>query len=291
MMDCTATKWETKVEWLFFPAALVSHLVDSASGVLAIQTVSLSLFRFDGLTARLWAFSQMGLARRALARTPDIGFWKLCGSGTGEGFTPVPNTGVYAILATWPDRATAEARVADAPVFGRYAARAAEAWHLFLTATSARGAWSGRNPFTVASPPVPDAPVAALTRATVKPGVAARFWRRVPDISTAIGADRNVLFKIGIGEVPLLHQVTFSIWPDAASMAAFARAEGPHARAIAAVRAGDWFAEELYARFTIDGQRGSWGGGDPLAGAVADADGRASRRRDISNSNTDRLTG
>ena len=50
-----------------------------------------------------------------------------------------------------------------------------------------------------------------------------KFWNRVPDISAVIGADRNVLFKIGIGEVPLFHQVTFSIWPDVQSMTAFAR--------------------------------------------------------------------
>ena len=45
--------------------------------------------------ARLWALGQMGAARLSLrARCRDIGFWKLCGSGTGEGFTPVPNTAV-----------------------------------------------------------------------------------------------------------------------------------------------------------------------------------------------------
>jgi spheroidene monooxygenase len=76
--------------------------------------------------------------------------------------------------------------------------------------------------------------------------------------------DGHVAFKIGIGEVPLLHQVTFSIWPDTASMAAFARADGPHAQAIRAVREGQWFSEELYARFRILGDLGSWGGGSPL---------------------------
>ena len=70
----------------------------------------------------------------------------------------------------------------------------------------------------------------------------------------------SVAFKIGIGEVPLLHQVTFSVWPDAASMAAFARADGPHARAIRAVREGDWFSEELYARFHLIGTTGQWQG-------------------------------
>ena len=108
-------------------------------------------------------------------------------------------------------------------------------------------------------------PIAALTRATIKPRILTRFWGRVPDISRMIGADPNVVFKIGIGEVPMLHQVTFSIWPSAREMAAFARTNGPHAEAIRAVREGAWFREELYARFSILGDSGTWGGVSPLS--------------------------
>jgi spheroidene monooxygenase len=104
----------------------------------------------------------------------------------------------------------------------------------------------------------------ALTRATMRMRTFLRFWRRVPDISAVIGQDPNVIFKIGIGEVPLLHQVTFSIWPDAASMANFARGDGPHGRAIRAVRDEGWFREELYARFAIIDHWGSWNGTSPL---------------------------
>lgn len=206
----------------------------------------------------------MGLARRAMARVPDIGFWKLCGSGTGEGFTPIPNTGVYAILACWPDQDTADKRLAEADVFQRYQARASECWTVFLRTTSVRGAWSGQTPFRSGASD-PGRPVAALTRATIKPAAALKFWRRVPDISRMVGSDPNVAFKIGIGEVPLLHQITFSIWPDPEAMAGFARTNGPHAAAIRAVREGNWFSEELYARFDILGQRGSWDGTNPLS--------------------------
>ncbi len=129
--------------------------------------------------------------------------------------------------------------------------------------TSARGEWDGRAPF-IAEGSNTKGPIAALTRATVKPINALRFWRRVPDISQVIGDDPNVLFKIGVGEVPLLHQVTFSIWPDSASMAEFARRDGPHARAIKAVRDGAWFREELYARFRLEAVQGQWDGGHPL---------------------------
>lgn len=229
------------------------------------QVVSLCLFRFDHWRDRLWALAQMALARRPLGRLPGIGFFKLMGAGTGEGFTPLPDPGVVAILTTWPDLATAEAQVAGAEVFHRYRARASEAFVLHLAPVSARGRWSGQEPFVTGEAPLASGPVAALTRATIRPRVLMRFWRRVPAISARIGTDPHVRFKIGVGEVPWLHQVTFSIWPDAAAMADFARAGGPHAEAIRAVRAEGWFAEELYARFTIRAHSGSWGGIDPLA--------------------------
>jgi spheroidene monooxygenase len=231
--------------------------------VVTIKTVSLSFFRFAPGLARVWAFAMMGLARPGMSRIDGIGFWKLCGSGTGEGFTPVPNTGVYAILATWPDLETAQRQISTAKIYQRYRARAKEDWTVFLSPTSVRGQWSGVTPFE-ADHPADAGPVAALTRATIKPRAALRFWKRVPDISTVIGTDDNVVFKIGIGEVPLLHQVTFSIWPDTTTMANFARADGPHARAIKAVRAGDWFQEELYARFQVTACDGTWNGQPPL---------------------------
>ncbi len=228
------------------------------------QITTVSFFRFARWRDRAWALAMMGAARLAMARIPDVGFWKLCGSGTGEGFTPIPNTAVYAILCTWPDADTARARLATSSIFNRYRARADESWTIFLTPTSARGAWSGQQPFDPVAEAV-DGPVVALTRATIKPGILHRFWGRVPDISRMIGSDPNVVFKIGIGEVPWLHQVTFSIWPGAAEMAAFARTNGPHAAAIKAVRDGAWFREELYARFAILEDSGTWGGVSPLA--------------------------
>ncbi len=227
------------------------------------QAVSLSFHRFSGLRNRLWALGMMGAARLPMARIPDIGFWKLCGSGSGVGFTPIPNTAVYAILATWPDADTARQRTRLDPLFARYRARAAETWTVFLTPTSSRGDWSGRTPF-LPSGTEPAGPLAALTRATIRPSILARFWRRVPRISDVIGRDPNVLFRIGIGEVPWLHQVTFSIWPDAATMANFART-GAHAEAIRAVREEGWFREELYARFAVHSSTGTWNGAAPLS--------------------------
>ena len=228
------------------------------------QTTTITFFRFERWRDRAGALAMMGGARRALARVPDLQSWKLCGSGTGEGFTPLPNTAVYAILCTWPDADTARDRLGNEGIFARYRARATEHWTVYLSAESARGAWSGQQPFSTVAEPV-SGPIAALTRATSKPRILTRFWGRVPDISRMIGSDPNVMFKIGIGEVPMLHQVTFSIWPGAHEMAAFARTNGPHAQAIRAVREGAWFREELYARFAILDDSGTWGGVSPLS--------------------------
>ncbi len=216
----------------------------------------------------------MGFARLAMQQEKRALFWKLCGSGTGEGFTPRPNWGVWAILAVWPDEDAARQATATSPVWRRWHDRADESWTVFLDPVSARGRWTGVNPFrpdvnpTGTQPSDSTLPLAALTRATLRPSRALRFWNRVPPISAMIGSDPNVAFKIGIGELPLLHQVTFSIWPDTASMAAFARGDGPHGRAIRAVREGNWFNEELYARFRLLGAVGSWHGVDPLAGLI-----------------------
>lgn len=230
---------------------------------MSTQVVTVSVFRFRGL-ARLWAFGQMGLARRPLRRLEGVQFFKLMGAGTGEGFTPVPDSHAIAILVAWPDMATARRQLREAPVFRRYRARAQECWTVYLSPRSAWGAWSGQMPFYPHPGASDGGPVVALTRATIKPSILLKFWGRVPDISRAIGADPNVIFKMGVGEVPWFHQMTFSVWPDTASMAAFARAAGPHASAIRAVREGGWFREELYARFALLASEGQLQGRDPL---------------------------
>jgi spheroidene monooxygenase len=97
-----------------------------------------------------------------------------------------------------------------------------------------------------------------LTRATLRWNAMLQFWKQSPAISTKIGMNEDVLFKIGLGEVPLRQQLTFSIWPDIKQMSEFAHQSDPHRSAIQKVRQGDWFKEELYARFNITAIDGHW---------------------------------
>ena len=55
----------------------------------------------------------MGFARKKLKNIKEISFFKLFGSGTGEGFTPYPNTSVYAILSVWNDINIAEKSILE----------------------------------------------------------------------------------------------------------------------------------------------------------------------------------
>jgi hypothetical protein len=48
-------------------------------------------------------------------------------------------------------------------------------------------------------------------------------------------------------------------------MARFARGDGPHGRAIKAVREEGWFTDELYARFRVLGVEGRWNGAELLS--------------------------
>ena len=203
----------------------------------------------------------MLFAKFHLNRIEGLEFYKLFGSGSGEGFTPIQNTRVYAILAVW-DNAKRAQTGGESIIFKRYKKKSSENWSLNLRTTSVRGQWSAQSPFTSGGNKnlKSKSPVVVLTRATIKPKILLKFFSHVPNISQVIGDDPNVIFKIGLAEVPFLHQVTFSIWPDTASMIKFAHKEGPHKKAIDDVRKYDWFSEELYARFCITGSSGLWEG-------------------------------
>jgi spheroidene monooxygenase len=222
-----------------------------------IQSVTLSLYRFDTPRHKAWAFVMMGLARFSLRRMPHLNFWKLLGSGTGEGFTPIPNLGVYAILCVWDNAEHGRRTIASHRLFSRYRAHAAQNATLFLETISSRGQWSRQNPFSSRAQS-DRGPIAILTRATVRLSKIHKFWQQSPAISARIGKNTDVMFKIGLGEVPLRQQLTFSIWPNLKEMSEFAHAPGPHKIAIDQVRNGNWFKEDLYARFNITSIDGHW---------------------------------
>jgi spheroidene monooxygenase len=221
--------------------------------------VTLSLHRHATLAGKLWAFAQMGLARLALARVPGLVHWKLMGTGAGEGFSTTPNFGVYTLMCVWRDEVSAKRALEAAQPFRRWRNRADEAAVLWLEPTQSRGKWDGAAPFGEGTALAePGGVVVALTRATLKFAHLRAFWSKVPAISEAILEEDKRHFMIGMGEVPWLHQVTFSIWSDEAAMRAFSLKSPAHGEAVRLAYHKGWFAENLFARFNLLRIDGRW---------------------------------
>jgi spheroidene monooxygenase len=128
-----------------------------------------------------------------------------------------------------------------------------------LRAFSTRGTWSGASPFEITTPPPRTGPVAALTRASIRPLVAAQFWRRAPPAERSLANARGCLLAAGLGEAPLLRQATFTIWESTDSMDAYART-GAHLEAIRAAAQGRFFSESMFSRFVPVDAHGIWQG-------------------------------
>ena len=197
-----------------------------------MTVVTFSLFRFSTLRTRLWAFSQMGLAKPGLRKTADLGFFKLMGTGSGAGFSTRPNFGVYTFLAEWPSLEVARERIASASSLEGYRKNAAQMATIYLEPVSTRGDWDGHQ-FPVAQrASAQTMPVVALTRASIRPSKLIRFWSKVPAISATVEADTKRDFMIGTGEVPWLHQVTLSVWESIEAMENFSRSSATHGEAV-----------------------------------------------------------
>lgn len=216
---------------------------------------------------RLWAFKQMGRARAQLAATPGLRFWRLCGSGAGAGFSARPDLSRYALVATWSSEHVLKDFFKMSPVFAAYRARAAEAWSAALLTLGGRGRWGGSCPFEPApgdrAAEFNSLPVVALTRARLRLRGFLNFWARVPAVNRQLMLAPGRRLSLGIGELPWIRPITFSVWDDAASLERFARSAAHQAAARAALSRG-WFAEDLFFRFAAIGSAGAIDGRDPL---------------------------
>lgn len=213
---------------------------------------------------RLWAFKQMGRARGPLAATPGLQFWRLCGSGGGLGFSARPDLSRYALIATWSSEHVLRDFFERGELFAAYRARASEAWTAALLPLSGRGRWGGACPFGPGLSDLPEGlPVVALTRARLRLRGFLQFWARVPAINRRLLASPGLRLALGIGELPWIRPVTFSVWDDAASLERFAWAGSNHQAAARLALSRRWFAEDLFYRFAAVGSAGLLDGRDP----------------------------
>ena len=235
---------------------------------------TLTVFTFRPGHAR-WALAQMGTAPWQLKRVPGLRFSKLMGSGAANGFGFWPNLRRYGLMAVWDDAAAAAAFFARHPLWAAYQQRSAETWTVHLAPLKAHGLWDGQAPFeyAAAGPPAAEpaaagAPMAVLTRASIRWRKAPRFWQFVEPTSAALAQAAGVRAAIGLGELPLVRQATFSVWESAQAMQEYAYKDARHREVIQLTRREKWYGEELFARFQVLSSTGTLDGADPLAGLL-----------------------
>ena len=221
---------------------------------------------------RRWGLAQMGTSPPALKKVPGLRFSKLLGSGANNGFGLWPNLDRYGLMAVWDEAAAADAFFKHNPLWAAYQRRSAEAWTLQLAPLKSQGLWDGKNPFDYALSPLParaDAPIAVLTRASIRLRKTPRFWQYVEPTSAALAHAVGVRAAIGLGELPVVRQATFSVWESAQAMQQYAYKDAKHREVIVLTRRENWYAEDLFARFEVLSSTGTLDGVDPLAGLLA----------------------
>ncbi len=230
---------------------------DSGPAATSTEVAVLALADFEP-ASRLWGWSRFVLGRRDARRARGLRFVKVLGSGEGGGFGASPSASIQGLFCAFDDDAAADAFLGSSGPFDAWRRRAREHFSVRLRAYSSRGSWSGKR-FEIAAEPPREGPIAALTRASIRPTRALRFWRMEPDAERDLEAARGCLLAAGVGEAPLLRQATFSVWESVAAMDAYART-GAHLAAIRASAAGAFFSESAFVRFVPYDARGTWRG-------------------------------
>jgi spheroidene monooxygenase len=241
----------------------VPTLLPTASAQAAVAVVILIDVAAD---SRAWGFSRYVIGRFSLQGVPGLRFFKVLGSGRDGGFGLRPSSTHQGLFCLFDDDQAADRFLEHSRVAEAYRSHARECFSVKLRAFSSRGSWSGRSmAVSVAAPG--DGPIAALTRASIHPSRAWRFWQKAPPAERDLVAAPGCLLAAGLGEAPVLRQATFSLWQDVASMDRYARS-GAHLEAIRAAHQGQYFSESMFVRFVPYAPRGAWKGFAPGAGAV-----------------------
>lgn len=233
------------------------------------RLTTLTLFGFRKGHIR-WGLAQMGTKGAVLSQVPGLLFYKLLGSGQGKGFSIKPNFRRYGLMCTWESEESADEFLERSDLMLEYRLHASEIWTVKLLPTQAHGLWDGLQPFTPQlSEKQPEGPVAVLTRASINWLALPQFWRFTPKVSKSLDEAKGLICSIGLGEIPLIRQATFSVWESMEAMKAYAYQSVLHKEVIKRTRAENWYSEELFARFIPVESQGLWNGADPLAKAIS----------------------
>ena len=216
-----------------------------------------------------------------MSMVKGLRFWKLLGSGKGNGFSLRPDFSRYALLAVWASEAEANHFFNDSSMGQAFREQAFEQWTIWLAPIRSHGQWDGANPFQDDANLISlahneslggdrsHAPIAVLTRARIRSKKLLAFWRRVPSTSHALGKSKGLIKSIGVGELPFIRQATFSLWQSQDEMMQYAYHSPSHRDVVRRTRQEDWYGEDLFTRFVPLKAEGTWNGQNPMNNLTA----------------------
>ena len=206
----------------------------------------------------LFAIWSMALFHLFLRRRRSIAAYELLGTGRSGTFDLWPNWRQWAVLHFSEDRATPGiTETLNAFHHRLYGPRIAQWWRHFapracticLELVEGHGSWNGYTPQKASARPLsPHEPMAVLTRATIRWNKLSAFWSRAKTVSATMDHARGLRHSIGIGEIPVFKQATFSIWDSSEAMKAFAYQLSAHREVVRDSRKLRWYSEEMFLR-------------------------------------------
>ncbi len=211
--------------------------------------ITLSMIRYKGFRNKYWGFTMMQRSHPYVRNIPGLGFYKVLGTGAGNGFRPDPDFSAYGFLGTWDEESHAEDFFDNSELFNKYRERSDKISTIYMKCLRVHGTWDGKEPFIPADPPPKGDRIAVITRATIAPRRLLKFWRKVPSVSAPLKTQEGLIFSAGIGEWPLTQMATFSLWENEGYMNAYAYQNPKHIEAIRLTRTLNWYTEEMFARF------------------------------------------
>jgi len=209
------------------------------------------------------ALARLGTDRPRLDRIPGLLFWRLLGTGRGGHTGAGADLARTALFAVWADEGALDRFLETHPIARRWQ-DADEHWSVRLRGLGGHGSWRGFDPLADLEPGSSSAPLAVITRATVRP----RAWREFTSASRLVDAELHrspgLVDVVAIGEAPIGRLATFSLWESLDAARAFAYSMPDHQDVVRRTRADAWYTEEFFARFEPYGSAGTWNGRDPL---------------------------
>ncbi|MHB0756412.1 hypothetical protein [Polaribacter sp. M15] len=212
------------------------------------QTTVISFFKYKGFKNCWQALARMGRPPITVDKIEGLTFFKPLGTGSGNGFSIQPDFSTYGFVTVFETESQAEIFV-KSDAMQQYKNTACDFSIVFMKTIKSHGEWSKQNPFKSSTAMDKNKPLAVITRATIKPKLAHKFWKYVPSVSKSMDNYKELVYSKGIGEFPLLMQATFSIWSSAEAMINYAYQNPKHAEMVKKTRELQWYSEELFARF------------------------------------------